>query len=125
MTYHTVMTIGVACALSTSAAVADPVVMTDAQMDNVTAGLTVNGNEVIYFECDAACVARGFTEPLMVVIAGTNSVEDGPVLPSAVHDNNNGLRGFGPWEAAFGSAGTPADVANGGPIDHAPLVVAE
>ena len=105
----------------TGIAIADeakgPAVMTDAQMDLVVAGFTINGKTILTFEITAG-------DPLMTIVAGGQAT----VLPDVVHDNsNNGNTSFnfgaGPWSAAFGSSGTPASSANGGPIDHAPVTV--
>ena len=110
-----------ALAFFAGSAMAEPLTLTDDQMDTVTAGLTVSGNAILSFECDAVCVGNEFTEPVMIVIAGENDLATGPQLPFEVHDNGMGA---GPWMGALSPAGTPADVANGGPISHDPLIIA-
>lgn len=118
---RTLIVAAVAAMGMTGIAIADeakgPAVMTDAQMDLVVAGFTINGKTILTFEITAG-------DPLMIIVAGGQAT----VLPDVVFDNsNNGDTshsfGVGPWSAAFGSSDTPASSTNGGPIDHAPVII--
>jgi hypothetical protein len=97
---------------------AEPLKLTDVEMDRVTAGLTVNGKVLIDFTLDQNGTADPSDDvPTMEVVAGGQSV----FLPAEVHDNNAGesvgFVGTGPWSAALSHDTT------GSPIDHAPVTI--
>lgn len=86
---RTLMSVSAALMIST-AAYAEPLSLSDKEMDRVTAGFTVNGKLIMSIDI-----------PTLAVTIDAGQGSNAGILPAAVHDNNTSL--------------TPGDPTNGGP----------
>jgi hypothetical protein len=84
-----------AALIISTAAYAEPQALGDKEMDQVTAGFTVNGKLIMSIDLTPV------GDPTFDVTIQAGEGENAGILPAAVHDNNTAL--------------TPADPTNGGP----------